>query len=70
MVAVAGQFAGIIAIADTLKETSMKAISDLKGMGLKVVMITGDNRKTANAVGRETGISQVIAEVLPADKVH
>jgi len=69
MVGVAGQFAGIIAIADTLKETSVQAITDLKAMGLKVVMITGDNRKTAITVGRETGISRVIAEVLPADKV-
>ncbi|MDD1716869.1 MAG: heavy metal translocating P-type ATPase [Methanoregulaceae archaeon] len=68
LIGVAGQFAGIIAIADSLKETSMKAITELKEMGLKVIMITGDNRKTATAVGRETGISEVIAEVLPADK--
>lgn len=68
LIGVAGQSAGIIAIADILKETSMKAITELKGMGLRVIMITGDNLKTANALGHETGISQIIAEVLPADK--
>jgi Cu+-exporting ATPase len=68
LVAVAGNPAGIIAIADTIKETSPEAVSDLKKMGLSVAMITGDNRRTAEAVGRLVGIDRVIAEVLPDAK--
>ncbi len=59
---------GIIAIADTLKETTKAAVSQFKSMGMKVVMITGDNRKSAKAVGKQIGIDTVLAEVLPKDK--
>ncbi|MCU0627871.1 MAG: heavy metal translocating P-type ATPase [Methanoregulaceae archaeon] len=68
LVAVAGRIAGIIAIADTTKETTPEAIRELTDMGLSVAMITGDNKRTAEAVGRQVGISRVIAEVLPEDK--
>jgi Cu+-exporting ATPase len=68
LVAIAGNPAGIIAIADTLKETSPDAVEELKKMGLSVTMITGDNRRTAEAVGRLVGINRVIAEVLPDAK--
>jgi Cu+-exporting ATPase len=59
---------GLIAIADTLKETSKAAISAFKNMGLKVVMITGDNPRTASAVGKQIGIDTLLAEVLPQGK--
>lgn len=60
--------AGIIAVADTLKEDSAEAIGRIKAMGLKVVMLTGDNEKTAKAVGKQAGVDRVIAEVLPDGK--
>ena len=59
---------GLMAIADTLKETTKAAITAFKNMGLKVVMITGDNPRTASAVGKQIGIDTVLAEVLPQDK--
>ncbi len=59
---------GLIAIADTLKETTKAAIGAFKSMGLKVIMITGDNPRTASAVGKQIGIDTVLAEVLPQDK--
>lgn len=62
-----GQIIGLIVVSDVLKQTSAKAIEQLKAMGLSVYMLTGDNRLTANAIGKELGI-QVIAEVLPQDK--
>ena len=62
-----GQIIGLIVVSDVLKQTSAKAIEQLKAMGLSVYMLTGDNRLTANAIGQELGI-QVIAEVLPQDK--
>ncbi|HIZ12265.1 MAG TPA: heavy metal translocating P-type ATPase [Candidatus Eubacterium faecavium] len=63
-----GAFLGLIAVADTVKETSKKAVSDLKKMGITPVMITGDNEETANAIAGEVGIKNVIAKVLPDGK--
>jgi Cu+-exporting ATPase len=68
LIAAGGQVAGVIAIADTLKKTTAEAIQKLRVKGLHVVMITGDNRRTAEAIGRQIGIDSVIAEVLPRDK--
>jgi P-type Cu+ transporter len=70
LVAIDQQFAGVIAVADTIKETSLKAIERLKNMGLEVVMITGDNKQTAQAIANEVGIEHVIAEVLPEGKAE
>lgn len=60
---------GIISVADTMKESSPKAVSDLREIGLTVYMLTGDNRRTAEYIGEQAGVSEVIAEVLPQDKV-
>ena len=62
------QFLGILAVADTLKEDSREAIAQLRNMGIHVVMLTGDNRVTAEAIGRAAGVSEVIAGVLPEGK--
>ena len=64
----ADRFLGILAVADTLKEDSREAIAQLRNMGIHVVMLTGDNRVTAEAIGRAAGVSEVIAGVLPEGK--
>ncbi len=62
------EISGLIAVADMIKETSKQAVSELENMGIKVVMLTGDNEKTAKAVAASAGISDVVAEVLPDEK--
>lgn len=69
LVVVDKKAAGIIAVADTLKDDSVQAVKELEGMGIKTAMITGDNKRTGEAIARKVGISRVLAEVLPEDKV-
>ena len=69
ILAVDGKVAGVIAVADTLKDHSGAAVRALKAMGIEVIVLTGDNRRTAEAIARQLGIDRVIAEVLPAQKV-
>jgi len=69
-VALDDEVVGVMGFADTLKETSVKAIRDLHGMGKQVIMITGDNERTAEAIAGEAGVDRYLAEVLPEDKAN
>jgi P-type Cu+ transporter len=68
LIAIAGKIAGIIAVADMVKETAKKAIEQIKNLGIEVYMLTGDNERTAKAIAQQVGIEHVFAEVLPEEK--
>ena len=69
-VAVDGELAGIVAVADRVKDDSADAVAELKSLGMETAMVTGDNERTARAIAREVGIDRVLAEVLPDQKVE
>jgi Cu2+-exporting ATPase len=68
LLAIDGKIAGVVAVADTIKATAQKAVEQLTQLGIEVAMITGDNEKVAEAVGKQLGITRIFAEVLPEDK--
>ncbi|SDM82051.1 heavy metal translocating P-type ATPase [Sediminibacillus halophilus] len=68
LIAIDGQYRGTVAVADTMKETAPEAIKQLKALGIDVIMLTGDNERTAQAIAKQAGIEQVIAQVLPEEK--
>ncbi len=69
LLAADGKLVGVVAVADTLKDHSREAVAVLRSMGVEVVMLTGDNRRTADAIAKQAGVDRVIAEVLPGQKV-
>ncbi|MDP2965142.1 MAG: heavy metal translocating P-type ATPase [Pelolinea sp.] len=70
ILAIEGKIAGVIGIADSIKENSVQAISDLNKLGVETIMLTGDNARTAQVIGKKVGVSSVIAEVLPGEKAQ